>query len=1038
MEFLSKLEEIRKPFYRNITDATVNHSSQLREEELSGLMSKQLLLCSQEDPFLVAFFYNKHYDILEYLAFLREMEITNISYNVLKKYLKTKGRDVIDAITATRPGEDIINSLSMRIMRGELYRMAGYPLDDCKVILTQADGTVQTISDKYAFIGYTTLLGKYLDNFPENFSKFVADFPEIIETLNFLDQRVQSAVRHTQSSIFTYLISNIPTDKYFEILDIASLTEDQIAACLRKPFSGLGRGEWIRRAATLVCRAHSADSLDHTAFSKVIRVFINISQAHTLYNETHSIFLSYISFHAAFWNVPEISSLIQTVMYIIFYHGSSDSTFAFNSYLMTFLGSLNISSDAFTRVSLPEPGTVQIMPLIEQVVGQHTSNPSFSRCVELYYIFTVSKWDAVPAVSDILFLPDKFISIALTRIGTPTSKLILEFHSNLHSMRLREKITTILIKTDRQVLARYLIARHIYQDNMDLSDFTEYMDDQYKILYAENNTEWAINNLEELKRIGPSHRLCSALRRAGCEIQPKSSFKDRQPLPAMPKVSEIAIAAQPDILPPVPHLDTRKRVRVPERMCNSENECNTTLGDEACRPDSLEQYALRSTAAKPVMAIYEELRSLAGLPTELDSAPYSKCLETFLESINTYEEYKIAITTLFEWLKGTSSSLCLAVFIALTVPKYDFLPSYLDFEEILQWYASSKAYPQLLKAISSVISLNEVKQLIDSLKDESSITLIIEGVGSRVNRMCPENPGLTSDMKELATELLSDDMTKRHIRVLAGIEMFRILPDGTKPDVSLIMPLLSSSNDKILVSAIAVLPPGDYNEQLLPIIFKRNKLDDLTANIIKRIDIRLIVPDDLARIYSIFYAAPLLYIKHALHYSGLAINESMAIELIGLLSEMFDEALFSKISMAFNAEHTSQFKFTHNCYHTMITRLNTPNRLFTIWVFEHLDGLRLSTAWFIKICWIVGNEVDAAIIKKGIHLLMEGMPDEKDLILKMVVQWKKNYKLRKLLWRVYPLMKALGEFDMDAYKEWIRDCDEDELHMLKDIYDVIE
>lgn len=237
------------------------------------------------------------------------------------------------------------------------------------------------------------------------------------------------------------------------------------------------------------------------------------------------------------------------------------------------------------------------------------------------------------------------------------------------------------------------------------------------------------------------------------------------------------------------------------------------------------------------------------------------------------------------------------------------------------------------------------------------------------------------------------------------------------PDFDLLH-LIETDSD-IILREILKTKIGANNDVLLNILFKRGVLDEINANIIKLLDIKLLQSVDLSRVYSLFHLDPLNYVAFGLHGLGFALNESIVIDLIKCLESVYCASLFKEIT-----DILKSFSNTDEIYKQMIISLN-DNYLFKCWVLRNLNTENISLPFFIKFCWFIANEDDLELVRLGIIVLKKGK------VYDIIESWSKIKKFEKLVRRIYPLIR----FDPVRYRRIYDGCaDIEEKAMLDEIY----
>lgn len=208
--------EVRRPLFKAVSRENMDRSSQLYYKYLLKELTPEIVRDSGENPFVVAFVYNELYDIREYLQHLKNAEITNQSYNIIKHYLKYQDRSFIVKYFDS-PHHHNANSCVLRILKGEVYRICQYAVDDF---------------DEYFFAGYVSIGDVILPCFEEVFAEFVTRNQRVIGVLDISSQRVRRAILARASYHIDYLTESSLLESFLDELDFGALSADQIASIL--------------------------------------------------------------------------------------------------------------------------------------------------------------------------------------------------------------------------------------------------------------------------------------------------------------------------------------------------------------------------------------------------------------------------------------------------------------------------------------------------------------------------------------------------------------------------------------------------------------------------------------------------------------------------------------------------------------------------------------------------------------------------------------------------------------------------------------
>ncbi|KAI5172469.1 hypothetical protein PAEPH01_1745 [Pancytospora epiphaga] len=156
---MEKIQRIRRPLYKVVTLDNLDRSTSIHTHYVEGTLSLRELVESGCDEFTIAFYYNELFDIIDYLRYLRNEEVTNVSYNIMKLYLKNCTLEEVHEITA--PVSCEIGSKCLAALRGEMYR------------INRVEFTADSPIDEYTILGIITLHDNIMSNFEVVLESFV-------------------------------------------------------------------------------------------------------------------------------------------------------------------------------------------------------------------------------------------------------------------------------------------------------------------------------------------------------------------------------------------------------------------------------------------------------------------------------------------------------------------------------------------------------------------------------------------------------------------------------------------------------------------------------------------------------------------------------------------------------------------------------------------------------------------------------------------------------------------------------------------------
>lgn len=990
--FRTSLQEIRRPVFRKIALDTLDRSSSLYTHYLRRSLTPEVLVSSSEDWFTVAFYYDMQFDVLDYLRHLRKQEITNVSYNIMKNYLRSRSKEeIVDFTSSDNAGDNTLTGVCLSVLRGELYRIRDFSFDGDAGLLSE-----------YVIFGAITIHESCTPNFDTLFDMFIERYPRLVDLLDVGNKQVANALARNIQTTYPYLLDSGIIYGILDVLDVNVLPRSRIA-CL---FSNerLDR----KTKAEIVGKM----LLKITSLEVFLECAIDVSEDVCMFNLVVDQVLN-----RARGKSGGCVRLLAVFCHVIFYHTGTDVLDGANP-------KYPVDQDVRNFALGDMAEFVRSSDLHSTNREIRTMGTRFSRVAELYAKYAQILRKHVPAIDDVLDLPERFFLLSLDAINTEQAALLREFHTNLMHDRIKEKVSRTI---NREILAKYLIKRHIWF-KMDMDEHVGMMSDRYKMMYAANNLEWAFENIELLRKIGISRQLYSRLL--------KSKFKGCLTSTDKVSYSNFLLRDRPDYMNDyVGSLDASKEnaanivFRWDGPCAGRKKPEGVAVADgEAVEPD------VDGNAKRPRVGINGVLAALFE-SIKTGSPDYAEAFR----QVETDADYFYIMDSLFQWVRETN---CLRSFGAMfdgTVPFYRI--KYEDFKCIVGRVIQKYGDHGILTNVVSSLDCSDIQSVISDYPGESGF--VSDGIRAAYER-CLGTGGsahacilggktredrCAGDIAAVVEKLV---FSHKNDEILVGIKAFSCLQS---PPFA-VGHLLASTSDLILEEVTKHIERGSHNEAILRLVFTRGVLDTISADLIKKLDIERVQPADLNRIYSLFYIAPLVYVTCEIYQYGFALNDNMVIELVGVMSTIYDRALFDRISLIIG-----DFCFSSACFNSMIHRLDVRNILFRRWAVERLVKMdTISLPYFVKLCLFIANEDDLAVVRGGIDALKQvcSHPGNADhgcaaQIRGLVSKWSENKRLAQLTRRVYPLFMA----DPVWYSRVLGECSSrEEVEMLRSAYKI--
>lgn len=833
---VSRLMDVRRPVYRNISHSTLDKTSPLHAHYVLNTLTEEMLRQSQEDAFTVAFYYNEKFDVLDYLRFLKKREIGNVAYNVMKKYLRGCSIEAIDGITTGRHSP--FKRACLAVLRGELYRINEYEVSEqlCASELGE-----------YFALGAISIHDQYVENFENVLSLCIKNNRRIINLLDYGNQKVRDALAVDLEHAYDHLLETGLIKHVIGSLDFDNILVARVAGIVNK------------------CGMHEllASIKGIRNFRRLLDVAIAVGENREAFMCLKDIVLDRISERDEARDGEAMSGFVCMVLYYNIQYTSTDW------YVCQIMDGI--------------VATKTCSQYIEEIM----KGAGFQDMARLFVEYARAMKAGPPAVEDVLCLPERFFLASLDAIGSETAVLLKRFHTNLLHARIKDAVAKAI---NRSVLVKYLISRNIWYDT-DMEDYVPVMSAKYRLMYAAHNLEWASRNIALLREHGIPRSLYSQLKKsafsgclAGLEDSIVESSHSEMPANSHPDASEEHCHSE----------ETATESHGITKFAFNASGKKLKLSEEAAAADGpCDGINMR------LERIFECLKGNDSSCQEILGSVASDDEYTYIiSSLFTWVEESKCLQGLGALLAGTAAGRCLSygdfkALIAGVARKYDghsVLRSMVAGVKIGDIKDIIKDYPEQSDAVAEGIAMrighsDFSTDLICAKNDLENSQNII----SSKNTIAVSHEKDTGAVHELVRELVSSGS---NAEAMAGIKAFAFL----ERPVFTVDHMLASTDDRVLAEVVKHIEHGKHNGAILGIVFTRGVLDELAAELIKLLDVSLISQADLNRIYFLFYVAPVNFIVHGIYKAGFALNDAMATELIVAMETIYDEALFEMLA----------------------------------------------------------------------------------------------------------------------------------------------
>ncbi|ELA42139.1 uncharacterized protein VICG_00782 [Vittaforma corneae ATCC 50505] len=829
-----EIRRIRTPLFKNISHANIDKSSELYLLYKKRNLTSDYLINSTENMFVIAFFYNELFDIKDYLAYLRELSITNQSYNIIKYYLKeictTKFNCEMDSSHSSlknckdflnsffdsyNKSKDNIQAIILKIMKGELYRMVKIPVDDF---------------DPYFFIGYCTIGDTFLPNFESTFDLFITKSINIVKVLNDFefynktdDNQVPQATRlilkHLEICI-DYLITENILSKIVEYIRFDNVGLDLIyKICCYK------------ETQKIVFKK----LMNISDYEKYLTVALHISSDIDSYKAIKDHAIGRIRG----WPSVELPPRYVLEFLLIHFYYEYNS---FDYHLLDEIcGLFNLTDTVEYKLITKRPGLL----VDEDIFYKIRDCKDFNELTRLFASFIyLCSFDKLALDDQLLELPEKFFSIGLSTINSETARNLKIYNDNPFNERLRKNV---YLKIDRSIFVRYLIKRYKIFNEIDFlkeeySAYENLMDDKYKVMYALYNLEWASKHIEELNRIGISDKLYCSLK--------SSPFKDCLMNAGLKgnKQTEIEKDSMAILTMPVkPEDDEAKRMKYTNTDKNTSNQhtiilesqngisclasSESTMLNNSDNIDSHQQQTHNSSSPQILQGIVDAFKN--------EHANFS----SLICKIQASDEYVDILKSLFRWTYRTKYFMHFLEFYKQSIIRFEL--TYEDVKNITLELVKKFKDTDIVKLSASSLFIKDLYNFINDFSNFN--TSVIEGISMKIDK----NPN-SIEYHDFVHSLVHSTVFNY---VVVGSKLYSHLNNATFS----LDHLLTYKSDDVLLEAVKQLKINvnrtiNCNEVLLNILYSRGLTDELSALICKKLYIPDLSTNDLQRIY--FFILP--------------------------------------------------------------------------------------------------------------------------------------------------------------------------------------
>ncbi|KAI5149556.1 hypothetical protein ENBRE01_0978 [Enteropsectra breve] len=977
LKITKKLKSIRMVLYRHISLDKISRESLLYQSYVSNTLTEKQLLSSDEDPFIIAFFF-KNFNIINYLKYLSTQEISNVTYNVLKMYLEETPHLVEDLIACV-PSYVKENKAFLRTLEGELYR--NYSLEkirESKPINSDAnklsqENILQSL-DEFFILGYTTIGEQPYKNFKEIFAAYVKINPGFLYVVDLSADYVLDAISTNLRNTFNFVLEeNIDV---FERINYNEGEIDTIKALFIEKYKRIRN--YKDKDAFLEKLHNFADVED---LERRINFYCELSENYSFYEKIKE-------------DAIEIISKIKESPYCSIFnaiHFYYEKSYIFEEKYNT---------------------------LDENEMKELSSPCSFYKTVMLYSKYNAHCAEIILNISDLIALPDKFFLLGLERLNTPLSNMMREFHLSLSNERKKEQIYQKILKLDSErieisgtsmpenqyVFLKYLVSRNIWF-NINWAEHEMLLDDQYKMLYAEYNIDWAVKNIGELRKIGLSRFLYSKIK--------KSQYKDIltvEDLKAAQKQLECEAETGDFIskrnIMDESSFDDRKDIKriYFDSPFSEAGKKNTETFESSVPVEETDNAADVNENSYNILAskIFDNIKA--------------KTLEAMYLEPN---QLKYVMLLVFDWVKNTNYLADFMNFIVLEMEHLSnsntaFELSYAEFSSLIHTLFTEFSNQRFIMIICRYISFID---LVDLIRDnEQNSTDISMGIAKRIESDCKSGE---VNCLSLVNRLVFSE--EKHL-VYVGSLIYRELHQ--KFDLSFTLNhLLVVNNDRVLEVVSEVIKNEDIacNEKILSVILKRATLDCINVNLIKKLRIEDMSTGNIKRIYSMFYLDPVKYLECNVDSTAFAINSTMINEIVSAMGGIYSKALINKIG-----QRLSKCEFSDENYEAMADIIDCKNEVLAEWIVSSISTAEITAQGFVKLCLYIANSSCLENVEKLLKTMQQGKTYS------IVNKWMQNKKLACLSRRVYLLKNKPDQ----EYLETLDVCDEEERMMLKRVFAV--
>lgn len=826
-------------FTRSINIKKISFDSLDKTSELMTLfkknqLTKEKLLNSPENLFVIAFFYDNLFDIVDYLKYLISQPITNQSYNVIKTYARKLSHSSVCKLFDSSPIQ--------AVLKGEIYRICKMEIDDFS---------------PFFIYGFCTSGNILLPNFEETFEKCIEKSLDLLLLLDFSEERVYRTVIKNINSCFDYLISRNIFDKVICHIDFSKLIDIDENDNLKK-YDRICR---IFKCSNLIDTA--VQKLKELSSNEIIEIAVIISEERMVYSKIKELVLEHIKDLKSLEHPKTILQFLFIVLYYDF------STFD-RTYISEICTNFGCSNNDEYKLLLNDQSYQIKGDLLEKIKNCH----SFTELTKLFAEFMILAKQGNLTLGQILDLPEKFFSFALNLINSESAKNLKIFNDNLLNERLKESVYK---KIDQKDFAFYLIKRY-KTFPVDLTGYEYLMDGKYKQMYGLLNLKWASDHIDELK-YNLTDRLYRALKNShyseclsNIQYSENISIKFCSPSNKVLEFLESENTRHGKKFKTVDiafdnNSDSSESTVIENNTTESDKDNHDAIEVEEYSSEESVNMTLLNNSNQIIQAIYDQFKS--------EDSNFGILIKDFKDS----KDFEYALDILFGF---TSKNKKIEKFYKFFIDSIvHFTIEYGKHKEMIRFLFEKFRDFVIFENCAFSIQFSDLKSFIC---DFPYTEPIYKGLGKRIEA-CEDQNDYTLLVKDL---VFSNSIPS----IIIGSKLFSLFKS---PGFNL-NHLLSFKRDEVVYEAIKQLNSSNYNNELVPILLNRGLTDEMSALICQKLDHSQLSEKNLQRIYSLFYLNPLNFIKFEIYKFGFSLDEHIVLDLIKSISTSYSESIFEKVS----------------------------------------------------------------------------------------------------------------------------------------------